>query len=219
MLGTSMSGGGCMEMVDERGWWVPALPGSDEDLEQRLSLASPADAARGMFLRATLDAVRILGDEEAVRRCQQVSGEEKLVDFFTYPVTANLRMVFTAARMLEARYGGIPEALRQLGRGAAECFLASTAGLALQLLAAGDTGRLVGNMPSMYRASVSFGVRSVVWMGPTSCRLTMRREFMPSPFQEGMLLGVLKKAKARGARVQGHQLSTLESDYDVSWEA
>ncbi|WPB78854.1 TIGR02265 family protein [Archangium violaceum] len=208
-----------MQMVDERGWWVPAPPGSDEDLQQRLAMASPADTARGMFLRATLDAVRTLGDEEAVRRCQRASGEEKLVEFFTYPVSANLRMVFTAARLLEARSGSISEALRQLGRGAAECFLASTAGLALQLLARGDANRMVGNMPSMYRASVSFGVRSVVWMGPTSCRLTMRREFMPASFQEGLLLGVLQKAKARGARVIGHQLSTLESDYDVSWVA
>ncbi|HEX5745559.1 MAG TPA: TIGR02265 family protein [Archangium sp.] len=208
-----------MQRVDERGWWVPAPPGSDEDLQQRLAMASPADTSRGMFLRATLDAVRILGDEEAVRRCQRVSGEEKLVDFFSYPVSANLRMVFTAARMLEARSGGISEALRLLGRGAAACFLSSTAGLALQLLAGGDTNRMVGNMPSMYRASVSFGVRSVVWMGPTSCRLTMRREFMPASFQEGLLLGVLEKAHARGARVVGQQLSTLESDYDVSWVA
>jgi uncharacterized protein (TIGR02265 family) len=208
-----------MQMVDEQGWWVPAPPGSDEDLEQRLAMASPSDTARGMFLRATLDAVRILGDEEAVHRCQRMSGEEKLVDFFTYPVASNLRMVFAAARMLEVRYGGIDEALRQLGHKAAECFLASAAGLALQLLAGGDTSRLLGNMPSMYRASVSFGVRSVLWTGPTSCRLTMRREFMPCSFQEGMLLGVLKKANARGARVLGQQLSLLESDYDVTWEA
>jgi uncharacterized protein (TIGR02265 family) len=219
MLDASTRLGGCVRMVDERGWWVTAPPGSDEDLELRLAMASPSDTARGMFLRATLDAVHILGDEEAVRQCQRASGEEKLVDFFTYPVSANLRMVFTAARLLEARYGGIDEALRQLGARAAESFLASTAGLALQLLAGGDTKRLVGNMPSVYRASVSFGVRSVVWTGPTSCRLTMRREFMPYPFQEGMLLGVLKKANARGARVLGHQLSTLESDYDVFWEA
>ena len=196
-----------------------APPGSDEDLELRLEMASPSDTARGMFLRATLDAVRVLGDEEAVRRCQRAGGEETLVDFFTYPVSANLRMVFAAARMLEARYGGIDEALRQLGYRAAESFLASTAGLALQLLARGDTKRLVGNMPSMYRASVSFGVRSVVWTGPRRGRFTMRHEFMPYPFQEGMLLGVLRKVNARGARVRGSQLSTLESDYDLSWEA
>jgi uncharacterized protein (TIGR02265 family) len=195
-----------------------APPGSDEDLEHRLAMASPSDTARGMFLRATLDAVRILGDEEAVRRCQRASGEEKLVDFFTYPVSANLRMVFAAARMLEGRYGGIDEALRQLGFRAAESFLASTAGLALQFLARGDAKRLVGNLPSVYRASVSFGVRSVVWTGPTSGRLTMRREFMPYPFQEGLLLGVLRKANVGGARVCGQQLSTLESDYDISWE-
>ncbi|HYO58629.1 TIGR02265 family protein [Archangium sp.] len=207
-----------MHVGDERVWWEMAPPGSDEDLEQRLAMASPSDTARGMFLRATLEAVRTLGDEEAVRRCQRVSGEESLVDFFIYPVSANLRMVFAAARMLEGHYGGIDEALRQLGYRAAESFMASAAGLALQFLARGDAKRLVGNLPSAYRAAVSFGVRSVVWTGPTSGRLTMRREFMPYPFQEGMLLGVLKKANARGARVCGHQLSTLESDYDVSWE-
>ncbi len=182
-------------------------------------MASPSDTARGMFLRATLEAVRALGDEEAVRRCQRASGEEKLVDFFTYPISANLRMVFAAARMLEGHYGGFDEALRQIGYRAAESFLASTAGLALQFLARGDVKRLVGNLPSAYRASVSFGLRSVVWTGPTSGRLTMRREFMPYPFHEGVLLGVLKKANVRGARVRGHQLSTLESDYDISWEA
>ncbi|PTL84151.1 TIGR02265 family protein [Vitiosangium sp. GDMCC 1.1324] len=208
-----------MHVRDEQAWWLEAAPGSDEDLEQRLAMASPSDTARGMFLRATLEAVRTLGDEEAVRCCQQASGEEKLVDFFVYPITANLRMVFAAARMLASHCGGFDEALRQLGYRAGESFLASAAGLALQFLAKGDAKRLVGNLPSAYRAAVSFGVRSVVWTGPTSGQFTMRREFMPYPFHEGLLLGVLGKVKARGARVYGHQLSTLESAYDVSWEA
>ncbi|MGZ3458994.1 MAG: TIGR02265 family protein [Archangium sp.] len=195
-----------------------AAPGSDDDLEQRLAMASPSDTARGAFLRATLDTVRLLEDEEAVRRCQQASGEDKLVDFFVYPITANLQMVFAAARMLEGRCGGFDEALRVIGYGAAKCFLASAAGMALQFLARGDTKRLVGHLPSAYRASVSFGVRSMAWTGPTSGRLTMRREFMPYPFHEGVLLGVLGRANARGVRVRGHQLSTLESDYEVSWE-
>lgn len=207
-----------MQVGAERALGPMASPGSEEDLALRLSMASSSDTARGMFLRATLDAVRTLGDEEAVRRCQRESGEEKLVDFFTYPVSANLRMVFCAARMLEVRYGGLDEALRQLGRCSAASFLASTAGLALQFLSRGDAKRLVSNLPSVYRASVSFGERSVVWLGPTSGRFSMRREFMPFTFQEGLLLGVLEKAKVRGARVRGSQLSTLESDYDISWE-
>ncbi|HEX8437236.1 TIGR02265 family protein [Archangium sp.] len=201
-----------------RAEWPMAVPGSDEDLELRLALTSPSDTARGMFLRTMLEAVRTLGDEELMRRCQAAGGEEKLVDFFIYPITVNLRMVFAAARMLETRCGSRDEALRQLGRRAGECFLASTAGLALQFLARGNTKRLVSNLPSAYRAAVSFGARSVVWTGRTSGRLTMRREFMPYPFQEGMLLGVLEKAHAKGVRVCGHQLSTLESDYDISWE-
>jgi uncharacterized protein (TIGR02265 family) len=208
-----------MRMGDERAMWPMASPGSEEDLALRLSMASSSDTARGMFLRATLEAVRTLGEEEAVRRCQQESGEEKLVDFFAYPISANLRMVFTAARLLEGRYGSIEDALRQLGRCAAASFLASTAGLALQLLSRGDAKRLVGNLPSVYRASVNFGERSVVWLGPASGRFSMRREFMPYPFQEGLLLGVLEKANVKGARVRGFQLSVLESDYELSWEA
>jgi len=192
-------------------------PGSDEDLESRLAMASSSDAARGMFLRSTVEAVRALGDESLARRCLEAGGEEKIVDFFVYPIATNLKMVFTAARMLEGRYGSVDAAMRQLGRRAAESFLSSTAGLALQLLSRGDAKRLVGNLPSTYRAAVSFGVRSVVWTGPTSGRLTMRREFMPYPFHEGLLLGVLEKSQARGVQVRGHQLSTLESDYDISW--
>lgn len=205
-------------MGEEGGCWS-APAGSDVDLAQRLAMASPADTTRGMFLRATLDAVRTLGDEEAVRGCLRASGEDKLVDFFIYPVSANLRMVFAAAWLLAPRYGGFDGALRELGYRAAQCFLASAAGLMLQLLAGGDAKRLLGNLPSAYRASVSFGARSVTWTGPRRGQLSMRHEFMPYPFHEGLLMGVLGKANARGVRVRGYQLSTLESDYDVSWEA
>ena len=197
-------------------WPAPVL--DEEDLTRRLALAGPLDMTRGMFPRSTLEAVRVLG-EEAVRRCEQASGEERLVEFLTYPVGAHLRMVFVAARLLEARCGGFDPALRELGLRAARCFLESAAGIALQLVGGGSVKGLVGHLPSAWRAWVSFGARSVLWTGPTSGRLTMRREFMPHPFQEGVLLGVLDKAHARGARVRGCQLSTLESDYEVSWEA
>jgi uncharacterized protein (TIGR02265 family) len=206
-------------MGEEGSGWPRALSGSNDDLARRLAMASPSDTTRGMFLRATLDAVRVLGDEEAVRGCQCASGEEKLVDFFIYPVTAHLRMVFASARLLESRYGGFDEALRALGYKAAQCFLASASGLMLQLLAGGDAKRLLANLPSAYRATVNFGERSVLWTGPTRGQLTMRHEFMPAAFHEGLLMGVMGKARARGARVHGYQLSTLESDYDISWEA
>ena len=208
-----------MHVDDERAMWSMASPGSDEDLESRLAMASPSDAARGMFLNSTVEAVRALGDEELVRRCLEVGGEEKVVDFFVYPIATNLRMVFAAARMLEEKYGSLDAAMRQLGRLAARSFLSSTAGLALQMLSRGDAKRLVGNLPSTYRATVSFGVRSVVWTGATSGRVTMRREFMPYPFHEGLLLGLLEKSQARNVQVRGHQLSTLESDYDICWTA
>ena len=194
-------------------------PGSDEDLALRLAMASPWDTTRGLFLRTTLDAVSCLGSESAVRDCQRAGGEEKLLDFFLYPVTTHLRMVFSAAHMLAERCGGLDAALRALGYRCADSFLGSAAGMTLQLLANGDVTRLVDRLPMAYRAAANFGTRSLVWMGPRQGRLTMCHEFMPYPFHEGMLLGVLDKAQARGARVQGQQLSTLESEYELSWES
>jgi uncharacterized protein (TIGR02265 family) len=215
--GRVQSEGGRMSMRKEEVRQVMESIGSEQDVTQRQALAIPGEMARGMFFQATLDAVRTLGDEEAVRCCLEASGEEKFVDFFNYPVGANIRLLFTAARLLRERCGGLEEALRQLGLRSGAQFMGSAAGKALLLLARGEPGRLVGHLPSVYRAAVSYGERSVVWTGPTSGRILMRREFMPYPFHEGLLAGVLEVGKVREARVLGRQLSTLDSEYDISW--
>ncbi len=190
-----------------------------EELDERLARVQPADTIRGLFIKGLMDAVRALGDEALVRRCiAEAGGEEQILDFFMYPLGVDLRLTYTAVGLLEARTGkGLDEVLELLGRQATADFLGSIVGRTLRMLAGSDPRRILNGLPSAYAVSVSFGEREVVWTGPRSAHLTMRREFLPTPFHEGTLRAVLESVNVRG-RVQGRQLSLLDSEYEVSWE-
>jgi len=88
----------------------------EQEFARRMLLTEPKDTIRGMFCTGMLRIVGSLGGEEIIRRCQEASGEEKFVDFFNYPMAVYLRMISAAVRLLADRYGGVEEALRQLGR-------------------------------------------------------------------------------------------------------
>ncbi|HYO54256.1 DUF2378 family protein [Archangium sp.] len=189
-----------------------------EEWEERMALATPADTVRGMFFLDMLEAVRALEGEEGVRQCVGAGGEPRFVEFFNYPVGTWLRVNDAAARVLGPRCGGWEEAQRQLGRRAMADMLKSAAGKALLLLSRGETRRLVSNLPSVYRAAVNFGERTVIWEGPTRGRVVMRRDFMPCAYHEGVLLGGLEGLKARAVSVRGSRMEVLDSEYLLSWE-
>jgi uncharacterized protein (TIGR02265 family) len=188
-----------------------------EDLERRLELTTSADTVRGTFFLGTLEAVRALAGEEEVRRCVEAGGEPRFVEFFNYPVGTFLRVNDAAARVLAPRCGGWVEAQRHLGRRAMADMLKSAAGKALLLLSKGETRRLVGNLPSAYRAVVNFGERSVVWEGASRVRVIMRRDFMPCAYHEGVLLAALEGMKASAVEVCGSRVDVLDGEYLLSW--
>jgi uncharacterized protein (TIGR02265 family) len=197
----------------ERGTWE-----GREDLEERLALATPADTVRGMFFLGALEAVRALAGEEGVRQCVEAGGEPRFVEFFNYPVGTWLRVNDAAARVLEPRCGGWVEAQRQLGRRATADMLKSAAGKALLLLSRGETRRLMSNLPSVYRAAMNFGERTVIWEGPTRGRIIMLRDFMPCAYHEGVLRAVLEGMKARTVMVCSSRMEVLDSEYLLTWE-
>lgn len=199
------------ETTLEAGTWV-------RELVRRQSLATPTDTLRGMFLRGTLEAIRELGDEALVERCREACAHEDFVDLFSYPVRLHLQMMSVALEALAARHGGGEQALRLLGRKALEDFLASKSGKMLLVVGGGEASRLLNNAPTGYRVSTSYGEHSLRWLGPTSCRWTMKRQFMPPPFEEGILSGLLENTRARNVRVVGRQTGVLDSEYDISWE-
>jgi uncharacterized protein (TIGR02265 family) len=190
----------------------------DKDLEQRLSLARPGDTVRGLFSNGIVKTVRSLGGEAAVTRCFEACGERKFVDFFNYPVRTHLLLVFTAAKLLAPRYGGIEQALRQLGRNSTADFLGSAAGRTMKLIAGGSPMKLMDTLPLAYQVSLSFGTQTLEWTGSTSGRYTLQRDFIPLPSHEGVLAALLETGGAQDVKVHGRRTSgLLDSTYAFSW--
>ncbi|WNG62622.1 DUF2378 family protein [Archangium gephyra] len=176
------------------------------------------DTCRGLFFNGVFEAARALGGAEVRAKCLVVAGTKTYVDFFSYPVADFLKTIFTAAELLG---GSAPEGramvLRQLGRRATADFLHSTVGKTMMALAGTDPQRLLASFPSAYRASLSYGDRSVERLGEKQARLMARRDFLPLAYNEGVLHAAMEQSTARELVVRGRQLAPLEADYDISW--
>ncbi|WP_158502233.1 DUF2378 family protein [Vitiosangium sp. GDMCC 1.1324] len=190
--------------------WVKAL-------EQMMELATSEDTARGLFLSRTLDAVRELGDEQSLARCQSVLGSQRLLDFVNYPVTLLVRLTIAAVQELGPRNGGAEQVLRMLGQKAAVGVMTSSVGSAMHTQAGGGNEHIASSIQAIYKVISNYGERSVEWVGPARGRLTVRRSFLPMPYHEGAMLEALARLGAQDARVQGRVLGPLDSEYDFSW--
>jgi uncharacterized protein (TIGR02265 family) len=194
---------------------APTVP--EPELELLLSFITPVDTCRGMFFNGLLEAVRALGGDEARAKCFAAAGEKRFVDFFSYPAADFLKGVFTAVELLGPAHGGRDAVLRQLGRRATEDFVHSTVGKTMMALAGTEPFRLLSSFPSAYRASLSYGERSVVRLDEQRARLMVRRDFLPVAYIEGVVRAAMAQSTARELRVEGRRLGPLDMDFDVSW--
>lgn len=190
----------------------------ERTLEQMMELATSQDTARGLFLNRTLEAVRSLGDEAALARCQVVLGQQRLLDFVNYPVTLLLRLTLAAVRELSARHGGAEQVLRMLGQKAAVGLMSSAVGSAMYTQAGSGADHIAASLQAIYKVTSNYGERSMEWRGPKHGCLTMRRSFLPMPYHEGAMVEVLERLGARHVRVRGGVLGLLDSEYDFTWE-
>ena len=113
--------------------------------------------------------------------------------------------------------GGCEQVLRKIGEQSTRDFLSSMAGKTAILLAGGSEKRLLGQVPSSYRAAVSYGERALTWTGPKSGILIIKNDFMPPAYHEGVILGVLEAAGVRGVTARGWLTGALDSEYEISW--
>jgi uncharacterized protein (TIGR02265 family) len=192
------------------------VTGSDEELNQRLSLILPEFKVRGMLLNGVLEVVRQLGSEAAMQRCLEASGEKRFVEFFQYPSSILLRMLYTAARLLSDEYGGFEGALRKMGHKGAMNFLSTPVGRVLVLTIQKNPKRLMNNMPSAFRAASSMEC-AVAWKGPSHAVFTMKRDFIPLAYTEGALLVVKDITTAQGVMISSRYTQDFDSEYEVSW--
>ncbi|MFY0568429.1 TIGR02265 family protein [Archangium lansingense] len=70
--------------------------GSEEEMQQRLASMPVHHSMRGLFFNSVLDVVRLLEDESAVSHCLESTGGTRYLDFFSYPTSAYVRLLYTA---------------------------------------------------------------------------------------------------------------------------
>ncbi len=193
------------------------MPADRKDLARRLAECKDSDTSRGLNFNRLFDLVREhLGDDAARAIDPQRKGSR--IDFFSYPVSEYLRITWDAADRLEQEFGDIDAVFDELGRRTVTGFLASVLGRAIFALAGRDPRRFVSAGPAGYRSSVSYGERSVEWLGERHARMVFKRDFMPPTFHRAVILAGLAASDAKAPRVEAKATSLLDSEYDVSWQ-
>lgn len=179
----------------------------------------PDDSLRGLFFRSVLDAMLTLLGEQAMEQClEECSGERVFKDFFSYPAEDFLRMVRRATWLMEARGYESEETLRMLGHLGMAAFLKSTIGGAMDLLSSGSPRRMLENLPAAYPVlSPRGGTLTVSTPGSTCARVVFSRDVLPGAYLEGLLEALLKKAGARGVRIEGGRPGPLSCEFVLSW--
>lgn len=185
------------------------------DLSQRMAQATPEDCLKGMFLNGLLTAVEPLG-AGAVAELKMLLGEKRHVEFFNYPVLRFLPAVFRAATLLEPKNQAL--GLRRLGRRAFDDFSVTPLGRMLLTVSSGGPRAIVRSAPVAYRTVVNYGTREVLFTSEHSADITVRRDFLPHWYHEGVMTAVLEGIGAKGVHVVGEPLGLLDARYRVSWE-
>jgi uncharacterized protein (TIGR02265 family) len=187
-----------------------------DDLSQRIALASPTDTCKGMFHNGLFQAAQRAQGEMGVERMKDAARGQKFVDFFNYPIAEFLPLAWLAADIVGGKEG-LEAGVRSLGRQATDDFLATAVGKTLLLLAGTDPKRLMNSLAAGYKTAVSYGTRTVAWKSPTHCIFSMKRDFMPHPYHEGVLLQVLTAIGGKNVQAKGQRVGLLDTDYEISW--
>ncbi len=187
------------------------------DLERRLAATTEADTSRGLNFNRLFDLVREKLGDDAARACDP-NRKGSRTDFFSYPVADYLRICWDAVDRLEPKLGSADAVFEELGRRTVTGFLGSVLGRTIFTLAGRDPRRFVSAGPAGYRSAVSYGERSVEWLGDRHARMIFRRDFMPPTFHRAVILAGLGASDAANPRVVAKATGLLDSEYDVTWE-
>jgi uncharacterized protein (TIGR02265 family) len=188
-----------------------------EDLERRRAFVKPGHTVRGMFFRGMLESFRALGQEALVRRCLQACGQERFLDFSTYPAEMQFQIILTALPVLAQHHGSAEAALHELGRWGVVDFLGSTPGKAMLMLTQGRPRPLIEHLPAAYRVAVNFGESQVLWTGAQQGTFLVTFTILPPPFHVGLLAGLFEAVRTPGLHVSGRATGALDVACDFSW--
>ncbi|MFL5348650.1 MAG: DUF2378 family protein [Hyalangium sp.] len=209
-------------MSPSQGSVKPSAAETPSAYSKYLSLPSPAETVRGLFMNGLLHMVRNHGGELALKQCYELLADKRFersfISFSSYPMSDFLRVLVAASQVLAPQFGSPDATARQLGATTVRDFLDSMAGKTLLLLSGGSPERLLSNVPAAYRAASNFGERTVTMKGDKCAIVTFLHDFLPLPHTEGVLLSVLQASNAKNPQIRSRALGPLDSEYELTWD-
>lgn len=201
-----------------------STPGNDtaydaeQDLQQRLRLATPQHTTRGFLFSSLLRVVRELGEDEAVvQRCLAASGEKSFVEFFNYPTRSLLLLLAAAARALSSKFGSYEEVLRQIGLKAGASYMETPVGRTALQQAGGTPQQFMIALQTLYWVLTTYGKPALSWPGPNRGVLTIECTFMPLAYHVGGAQAIAKKLGVKDVDIRARKTGDLSIALEVSW--
>ncbi|MCY1075054.1 TIGR02265 family protein [Archangium lansingense] len=191
---------------------------AEQDLQERLGLATPQHTTRGFLFTSLLRVVRELGGDEAVvQRCLAASGEKSFVEFFNYPTRSLILLLSAAARSLSGKYGGSEEVLRQIGFKAGSSYMETPVGRTALQQAGNTPQQFMIALQTLYWVLTSYGKPALTWPGTNRGVLTVEVTFMPLAYHVGGAQAIAKKLGVKGVDIRARKTGELSIALEVSW--
>jgi uncharacterized protein (TIGR02265 family) len=191
---------------------------AEQDLQQRLSLATPQHTTRGFLFTSLLRVVRELGGDEAVvQRCLAASGEKSFVEFFNYPTRSLLLLLGAAARSMSGNLGGYEEVLRQIGFKAGSSYMETPVGRTALQQAGGTPQQFMIALQTLYWVLTTYGKPALTWPGANRGVLTVEVTFMPLAYHVGGAQAIAKRLGVKNVNISARKTGDLSIALEVSW--
>ncbi len=195
-----------------------SMPSDKTELARRLELLQPTYTVRGLIFNALLGHVSEQAGQQASEQLSRELKLGRLVDFFSYPASDFLRLLYLAADVLEAQRGSSEAAFQACGGATAHVFFASTVGSALaKIIGQSDPKRAFSSTPICYSTVMNYGTHDYEPLEGRRVRLVYRGNPQPMAYHEGTLCAVLQAMGWKGT-VKGTAHALDHSEYLISWE-
>lgn len=194
------------------------MPVDQRDLQTRIAASTPRDTVRGLIFNAIFDTVEQHLGKAAALACDP-AGKAHRTDFFSFPVADFLTIIGRAVDRLEPEVGSVDRAFFEVGYRAMANVFGSTLGATLVALAGRSPRVILGQTPTAYRGTVSYGERRIQFVGEREANVTFARDFLVPPFHCGVFTAALEPFGVKGLEVTGTQVALLDATYRIRWEA
>jgi uncharacterized protein (TIGR02265 family) len=193
------------------------MPSNKSELAARIAITQPSDTVRGLFFKVVLDFVEKLEGTEARHRVLEGLQSQEFSDLRTYPATDYLRLLYSAADVLEQRLGPEEVVFNACGRACVQRFSSGAGQIVFGILGKGDPQRLFAQTKMAFSTVVTYGQREHRPAGSHSCILTYRGDMQPPAYHVGIFEGALEALGFQG-KVTARPMSLELVDYEIQWE-